>query len=67
MPQHFSVIYNVSHGFVYLNSNPMCSTLNGLGIFVDSRSNMIISTNEARNKCNNSFSWDFDWAIYFLN
>ena len=24
------------------------------------------STNEARNKCNNSFSCDFDWAIHFL-
>ena len=25
-----------------------------------------ISTNEARNKCNTSFSGDFDWAIHFL-
>ena len=24
------------------------------------------STNEARNKCNTSFSCDFDWAIHFL-
>ena len=24
------------------------------------------STNEARNKCNTSFSFDFDWAIHFL-
>ena len=23
-------------------------------------------TNEARNKCNTSFSCDFDWAIHFL-
>ena len=26
-----------------------------------------ISTNEARNKCNTSFSYDFDWAIHFLS
>ena len=31
-----------------------------------SRSNMLFSTNEARNKCNTSFSCDFDWAIHFL-
>ena len=24
------------------------------------------STNKARNKCNTSFSCDFDWAIHFL-
>ena len=24
------------------------------------------SANETRNKCNTSFSCDFDWAIYFL-
>ena len=24
------------------------------------------STNEARNNCNTSFPWDFDWAIHFL-
>ena len=30
-----------------------------------SRSNMFFSTNEARNKCNTSFSCDFDWAIHF--
>ena len=32
-----------------------------------SRSNMFFSTNEARNKCNTSFSCDFDWAIHFWN
>ena len=26
----------------------------------------VFSTNEARNKCNTSFSFDFDWAIHFL-
>ena len=31
-----------------------------------SRSNMLFSTNEASNKCNTSFSCDFDWAIHFL-
>ena len=31
-----------------------------------SMSNMFFSTNEARNKCNTSFSYDFDWAIHFL-
>ena len=31
-----------------------------------SRSNMFFSTNESRNKCNTSFSCDFDWAIHFL-
>ena len=24
------------------------------------------ATNEARNKCKTSFSWNFDWAIHFL-
>ena len=27
---------------------------------------MFFSTNDARNKCNTSFSCDFDWAIHFL-
>ena len=27
---------------------------------------MIFSTNEARNKCNASFAYDYDWAIIFL-
>ena len=31
-----------------------------------SRSNMFFSTNEARNKCNTSFSCDFDRAIHLL-
>ena len=32
-----------------------------------SKSNMIFSANEARNKCNTSFLCDFDWAIHFCN
>ena len=32
-----------------------------------SRSNMIFSRNEASNKCNTSFPYDFDWAIHFGN
>ena len=56
-----------------LNSNPMSASLESLSIFVYSRSKVnfkvkyFFSTNEARNKCNTSYSCDFDWAIHFGN
>ena len=56
-----------------LNSNSVSVSLESLSIFAYSRSNVNFkvkydfSTIEARNKCNTSFSCDFDWGIYFLN
>ena len=54
-----------------VNSNPMSASLESLSIFVYLRSKVnfkvkyAFSTNEARNKCNTSFSCDFDWVIHF--
>ena len=51
-----------------LKSNPMSASLKSLGIFLNSRSKVNFnvkydfSTNGARNKCNTSTLFDFDWA-----
>ena len=57
--------------FFGLDSNPMSTNLKNLRIFVYSMSKVNFKVkydflpNEARNKCNTSFSCDFDWAIHF--
>ena len=57
--------------FFVLNSNPMSASLESSRIFVGlysrSKVNAKVKYNEARNKCNTSFSCDFDWVIHFWN
>ena len=59
--------------FFVLNSNSMSVSLERSSIFVYSRSKVNnkvkydFSTNEARNKCNTSFSCDIYWAIHLCN
>ena len=59
--------FDVSYRFFVLNSNPMRASLKSLSISVDSRSkvNLNVKYDEARNKCNTSFSSHFDRAIHF--
>ena len=57
--------------FFVLNSYPMSASLKSSGICVKTRSKVNFKVkydflpNEASNKCNTSFSRDFDWAIHF--